>query len=200
MLRGNWSQPTATVSACFSRFRGRSICHRLPLVAPARLHKRSILSAQIRDEKTDLGALESSTARVTTFHVERGSLAGLARALGPKRLRLSAQPRRRSPTACAPPDPASKSVERQFVDGRERERAPQIEGALSGGAHRACCGRGDRRRRRAYRGERPRRRRDPWRSARLARQRVEEPCELCSWPAAEGRAWVPCSRPSRAGG
>jgi catechol 2,3-dioxygenase-like lactoylglutathione lyase family enzyme len=30
----------------------------LPLVAPARLHKRSILSAQIRDEKTDLAALE----------------------------------------------------------------------------------------------------------------------------------------------
>jgi len=30
-------------------------------------HKRSILSAQIRDEKTDLGALESPTERVTTF-------------------------------------------------------------------------------------------------------------------------------------
>jgi hypothetical protein len=30
----------------------------LPLVAPARLHKRSILFAQIRGEKTDLGALE----------------------------------------------------------------------------------------------------------------------------------------------
>jgi hypothetical protein len=34
---------------------------------------RSILSAQIRDEKTDLAALESPTERVTTFHVERGS-------------------------------------------------------------------------------------------------------------------------------
>src|SRR5919108_4049588 len=39
---GNWSQPTATVFAYFSRFRGRSICHRLPPVATARLHKRSI--------------------------------------------------------------------------------------------------------------------------------------------------------------
>jgi hypothetical protein len=50
---GNWSQPVATVLACFRRFRGLPICHRLPLVAPARLHKRSILSAPIRDEKTD---------------------------------------------------------------------------------------------------------------------------------------------------
>ena len=70
---GNRSQPPATVSACLSRFRDLRICHRLPLVAPARLHKRSILSAQIRDEKTDLGALESPTERVTTLHVERGS-------------------------------------------------------------------------------------------------------------------------------
>jgi hypothetical protein len=30
-------------------------------------HKRSILSAQIRGEKTDLGAPESPTERVTTF-------------------------------------------------------------------------------------------------------------------------------------
>jgi hypothetical protein len=55
---GNWSQPTATVLACFCAFQAPSICHRLPLVAPARLHKRSILFAQIRGEKTDLGALE----------------------------------------------------------------------------------------------------------------------------------------------
>jgi hypothetical protein len=55
---GDGSQPMATVLACFRRFRGLFICHRLPLVAPARLHKRSILSAQIRDEKTDLAALE----------------------------------------------------------------------------------------------------------------------------------------------
>jgi hypothetical protein len=39
---GNWSQPSATVFACLSRFRGRSICHRLPPVATAGLHKRSI--------------------------------------------------------------------------------------------------------------------------------------------------------------
>src|SRR5215204_5514820 len=55
---GNWSQPTATILACFCAFQAPSICHRLPLVAPARLHKRSILFAQISGEKTDLGALE----------------------------------------------------------------------------------------------------------------------------------------------
>ncbi len=55
---GNRSQPTATVLACFCAFQARSTCHRLPLVAPARLHKRSILFARICDEKTDLGALE----------------------------------------------------------------------------------------------------------------------------------------------
>jgi GNAT superfamily N-acetyltransferase len=41
--RGNQSQPTATVFAYPSRSWGRPICHWLPLVAPARLHKRSIL-------------------------------------------------------------------------------------------------------------------------------------------------------------
>jgi hypothetical protein len=35
---GNGSQPMATVLACFRRFRGLFICHRLPLVAPATLH------------------------------------------------------------------------------------------------------------------------------------------------------------------
>ena len=64
---GNSSQPVATVLACLSRFRDLRICHRLPLVAPARLHQRSILSAQIRDEKTDLGALEPPPERVTTL-------------------------------------------------------------------------------------------------------------------------------------
>jgi hypothetical protein len=39
---GNWSQPMATVLACFGRFQGRSICHQLPPVAPALLHKCSI--------------------------------------------------------------------------------------------------------------------------------------------------------------
>jgi hypothetical protein len=38
----NWSQPTATVLACFGRLQGRPICHRLPLVATALLHKCSI--------------------------------------------------------------------------------------------------------------------------------------------------------------
>ena len=47
-------KPPATVPACLSRFRDVRICHRLPLVAPARLHKRSVLSAQeYSDEKTD---------------------------------------------------------------------------------------------------------------------------------------------------
>jgi hypothetical protein len=39
---GNRSQPTATLFAYLGRFRGRSICHRLPPIATARLHKRSI--------------------------------------------------------------------------------------------------------------------------------------------------------------
>jgi hypothetical protein len=67
----------------------------LPPVATGcdrRLHKRSILSAQIRDEKTDLGALESPTERVTTFHVERGSF---ARSLRERRGRLAPDDRRR---------------------------------------------------------------------------------------------------------
>ncbi len=44
---GNWSQPTATVFAYLSRFRGRSICHRLPPVATTGLHKGSILRCLI---------------------------------------------------------------------------------------------------------------------------------------------------------
>ena len=43
-LGGNGSQPTATVFACLSRFLCWRICHRLPPVAPAGLHKGSILS------------------------------------------------------------------------------------------------------------------------------------------------------------
>jgi hypothetical protein len=39
----NWSQPTATFFAHLSRFRRRRICHRLPSVATAGLHKGSIL-------------------------------------------------------------------------------------------------------------------------------------------------------------
>jgi hypothetical protein len=46
---GNRSQPVATVLACSSRCRGLPICERLPLVATARLHKRSILLAGMPD-------------------------------------------------------------------------------------------------------------------------------------------------------
>jgi hypothetical protein len=42
-LGGNRWQSTATVLVCLSRFGPGRICHRLPLVAPARLHKGSIL-------------------------------------------------------------------------------------------------------------------------------------------------------------
>ena len=52
---GNWSQPVAVVSACSSRLPGLPICHRLPLVATARLHKRSIFAARIPDEKGNSG-------------------------------------------------------------------------------------------------------------------------------------------------
>jgi hypothetical protein len=46
--QGNWWQPTATVFVCLSRFRGHPICHPLPLVATALLHKRSILLGRRR--------------------------------------------------------------------------------------------------------------------------------------------------------
>jgi hypothetical protein len=49
-LAGNRWQPGATDLACFRGFRRRGICHRLPLVAPAGLHKGSILcSALLRE-------------------------------------------------------------------------------------------------------------------------------------------------------
>jgi hypothetical protein len=63
----------------------------LPLVATARLHKRSILSAQIRDEKTDCEHSGPPTERVTTFRVERGSF---ARSLRERRGRLALDDRR----------------------------------------------------------------------------------------------------------
>jgi hypothetical protein len=44
---GNRSQPTATVFGCLSRFRRIHICHRLPPVATAGLHKGSILRCLI---------------------------------------------------------------------------------------------------------------------------------------------------------
>jgi hypothetical protein len=43
---GNWWQPVATVLAFFRHLRGPTICHRLPLIAPARLPKRAILAAR----------------------------------------------------------------------------------------------------------------------------------------------------------
>jgi len=42
---GNWSKPVATVLACFSRFRGPAICHRLPVVATARLNAPCLVRA-----------------------------------------------------------------------------------------------------------------------------------------------------------
>jgi hypothetical protein len=46
---GNRSQPTATLFSRFCRFRRGPICPRLPPVATARLHKRSILAGAIPD-------------------------------------------------------------------------------------------------------------------------------------------------------
>jgi hypothetical protein len=44
---GNRSQPTATAFGCLSRFRRIHICHRLPPVATAGLHKGSILCCRV---------------------------------------------------------------------------------------------------------------------------------------------------------
>jgi hypothetical protein len=60
---GNRSQHTATVFACFSPFRRSVICHRVPLVAPARLHRRSNLC---RREVADRGRFRSASRR--PFH------------------------------------------------------------------------------------------------------------------------------------
>jgi hypothetical protein len=43
-VRGNQSQPTATDLACFGGFCAGPICRCLPVVAPAGVHKRSIIS------------------------------------------------------------------------------------------------------------------------------------------------------------
>jgi hypothetical protein len=67
---GNWSQPTATVLACFCGFRTRSICHRLPPLAPARLHRRSIPVAEIPAEKADFACLEYPGWRFDPFFRE----------------------------------------------------------------------------------------------------------------------------------
>ena len=46
-------------------FPGLPICHRLPLVAPARLHKRSIPVAGIPDEKSDSAPSRSRDTGLT---------------------------------------------------------------------------------------------------------------------------------------
>jgi Polyketide cyclase / dehydrase and lipid transport len=68
--RGNRSQPTATVSACFCRFRSRSICHRLPPVAPPLFHNCSI---PIRPKTGTLGSRQCLRIGARPFRVERGS-------------------------------------------------------------------------------------------------------------------------------
>src|SRR6266511_4277997 len=65
---GNWSQPTATVFACPSRFQGRPICHRLPPVATALLHKCSILCRPQRQHRAG--------RKRTRFHLLRGRRPG----------------------------------------------------------------------------------------------------------------------------
>jgi hypothetical protein len=67
-----YHQPKATVLACFSGFRGPTICQRLPLVAPARLHKRSMPQARIPDEKRDGAPSGSSVGASTAFPTARG--------------------------------------------------------------------------------------------------------------------------------
>src|SRR5207253_8474237 len=52
---GNRRQSTATVPACLSRFRAPAICDRLPPVAPARLHRRSILCNLCRQQTSSDG-------------------------------------------------------------------------------------------------------------------------------------------------
>jgi hypothetical protein len=66
--RGNWSQRTATVLACFCGPRGGSICDRLPLVATTGLHKGSILRCQAwRQPQGGEGAATARRASETTF-------------------------------------------------------------------------------------------------------------------------------------
>src|SRR6266511_4238345 len=60
---GNWSQPTATVLAYLSRFRGGPICDRLPPVATALLHKRSIPLRGLRVGSVQINSLRRVRAR-----------------------------------------------------------------------------------------------------------------------------------------
>jgi hypothetical protein len=71
--RGNQSQPTATDLACFRGFGGRPICRCLPLVAPAGLHKRSILARRIPDARTGFAGRAFAGPSLTRFTLERGS-------------------------------------------------------------------------------------------------------------------------------
>jgi pimeloyl-ACP methyl ester carboxylesterase len=70
---GNRSQHAATLFVCLSHFRGRSICHRLPPVASARLHKCSIPLDGVEDREhgdwsaNDVAGPLSSDAVTTAF-------------------------------------------------------------------------------------------------------------------------------------
>src|SRR5215204_5464502 len=75
--RGNWSQPTATVLAYLSRFRGGPICDRLPPVATALLHKRSIPLRGLRVGSVQINSLRRVRARErshTATHTPRANL------------------------------------------------------------------------------------------------------------------------------
>ena len=70
---GDQSQPRARDLACLSGFGGRPICRCLPLVAPAGLHKRSILlAARIPDAKTGSAGPASTGPKLDPLPLERG--------------------------------------------------------------------------------------------------------------------------------
>jgi hypothetical protein len=75
-------QPVATVSACFCHFRGRAHGHRLPPVAPALLHKCSILGGDDSGEFLVRGAGSNDALRGTIRCVcgpaQRSGVAALA--------------------------------------------------------------------------------------------------------------------------
>ena len=79
---GNWSQPTAAVFACLSRFRPRPICDRLPPFATALLHPS--LSASATRRKGRFDAVAAGAAAVASRRLrkrgERGAAARSARA------------------------------------------------------------------------------------------------------------------------
>jgi hypothetical protein len=83
---GNWSQPTATVFACLSRFGGHPICRRLRRVATAGLHKGSILRCPCWLRGT----------RARALPVRRGSgIGGGGSMVAAARATVSRTPRRR---------------------------------------------------------------------------------------------------------